>query len=276
VADSVPSPRWLIVIVLAGLAILALSLAPGWLLHVRHLGGHGLTHLDTMTGAWEGRSVPVLSAGVVLAVASGAAALLTLARPHRLLGALLLGGSLSAAAVLAGSAWPISQSGHASGVEISARWPLLAAIGLAAIMSVGAVALRGVAAPWRWAAVGVLLVAVAAGAAGGRQLLLNAAEGTGRHWEDGGYTRQATDGQPTETLTITNGTFNVSDRWSGTFEGDGLVVVLTEDPACPDARGAYHLFGVGERDVRWEMIVDTCADGERATDLMAGTWVRDR
>jgi hypothetical protein len=265
----------LIVIGLAGIAILGLAVVPGWLLHVRNLGGHGLTHLDTTPGAFAGRSVPVVSAGVVLAVAAGAIALLALARPGRWLEAMQLATSLAGTALLLASAWPISQAGHASGVEISARWPLLAAIGVSMLQSMAVVARRGAISPSRLAVLVVIVVAVAAGSAGGRQWLLLAAEGTGRHWESGSYTRQATGGQPTETLTIVNETYAIADRWSGTFEGDGLVVVITDDPACPNARGAYRLFGVGEQDIRWEMIVDTCADGERAADLMAGTWVRD-
>jgi hypothetical protein len=105
---------------------------------------------------------------------------------------------------------------------------------------------------------------------------LNLAEGTGRHYADGSYTRAATAGQPTETLTIDGETFTVNDRWSGSFEGDGLVVALEDDPACPDVRGSYHLFGVsGTDDLRFEAIVDTCAGGERDGDLSTGIWRRN-
>lgn len=270
-----PPAAWLIAIGLGGLTILALSLVPGWLLHARHLGGHGLTELDTLPNAWQTRSVPVISAGVVLAGLAGIAALAALARPGRLLSLLMLGGSAGAAALLLSGLWPISHPGHASSVDVSARWPLILAALLALGMATASViSLGGTRLAVAGAAAAVVLL-MAAGAAGGRQVLLDLQEGTGRHWQDGSYTRAAEAGQPAETLTIHDGTFRIGDRWSGTFSGEGLVVVLTDDPACPDKRGSYHLFGAGGKDVRFEQIVDTCADGERGADLMTGIWKRD-
>jgi hypothetical protein len=124
------------------------------------------------------------------------------------------------------------------------------------------------------AAGGLALVAVVAGA-GGRWLTLQMAEGTGRHWEVGSYTRSATDGAPAETLTLDAQTFRIGERWSGTFESSGWTVVFDNDPACPDARGTYHAHQVGEEDLRFVKVVDTCLDGERARDLETGTWERD-
>ncbi len=102
---------------------------------------------------------------------------------------------------------------------------------------------------------------------------LNLAEGNGLHYHLGSYTRHATDGQPTETLTFGATTITVGDRWSGLYEGSGRVVSLTDDAACPDARGSYHVDEVSGGGITWERIVDTCADGARAKDLTTGVWI---
>jgi hypothetical protein len=47
-------------------------------------------------------------------------------------------------------------------------------------------------------------------------------------------------------------------------------VILTDDPACPEARGFYRIRKV-EDGVLWELVVDVCADGARAAAL-EGVW----
>jgi hypothetical protein len=133
-----------------------------------------------------------------------------------------------------------------------------------------------VARPGRVATLGLVAVmaVILAGATGGRWLGLNLAEGDGRHYTAGTYTRISADGTAM-TLTIDGAGYRFDDRWSGSLEGSGLVAVLVGDPACPDARGAYHVWAAGGEDIRWEMIVDTCADGARAADVV-GTWARAR
>jgi hypothetical protein len=122
---------------------------------------------------------------------------------------------------------------------------------------------------------GAVVATVAFGiAAGGRWYGLQLAEGDGRHWSDGSYTRAATDDQPTETLTFDGDTITIGDRWSGTLDWSGWVVNIEDDPACPDARGSYHAHGVGEDDLRFVRLIDTCRDGERAADLETGIWER--
>ena len=125
------------------------------------------------------------------------------------------------------------------------------------------------------AAAAALAVVALVGGAAGRWLGLQLAEGTGRHWEVGSYTRPATDGESTETLTLTGETYAIGDRWSGTFDSSGWTVILDDDPACPGARGTYHAHGVGDDDLRFVMVVDACMDGARAADLETGTWERD-
>lgn len=256
------------------MAVLALSFIDGWLLHDRALGGHGLTALDTVLNAWERRSVPVTSAGVVLAALTGALALWSLRSRSSGGVRLLFIGSLAALALLVASAVPVEHVGQANRVEISAGWPLLVSIALGTVMMLAA-ALLAAPRPVVLAGAGVLLVAVVAAGSAGRAVGLGLAEGSNRHYADGSYVRAATDGQPTERLTFDGSTYVVGDRWSGNFEGRGLLVTLTDDPACPDVRGAYRVFAEGEADIWWQMIVDPCADGERAQDLQTGIWRRD-
>jgi hypothetical protein len=278
----------LLAALLAGLALLALSFVPGWLVHLRHLGGHGLTQLETVLTAWERRSVPILSLGVLLAVAAAALTVLgalpvpaTRRSPPgagngrgRQVRRLAASAGLAGLALLAASAWPVEQVGHASGVELSAGWPLAAGIGLGVVIGAAAIAIADLP-TGPLVAMAAVAVVLAVSGVGGRIALLNLAEGDGRHYADGSYTRAASDGQPAETLTLDDGRYAVGDRWSGSYEGLGLILSLTDDPACPDARGSYRVFSAGGDDIRWEMIVDTCADGARAADLSAGVWRRD-
>jgi hypothetical protein len=168
----------------------------------------------------------------------------------------------------------VSQQGLASGVTLTPGWALGIGVALAAIVAGGALSLAGLSGRMLAgsAAVGVL---IAGAGVGGRALGLNLGEGTGRHYSPGSYTRQATAGQPTERLTLTANTYQFGDRWSGTYDGTGLVVALTNDPACPAVRASYHVKRAGEGDdITWEKIIDTCRDGARAADLQAGVWVR--
>jgi hypothetical protein len=147
-------------------------------------------------------------------------------------------------------------------------------IGLAILMVVAAVS---VARPSRGLTVAAAALGVVAlgGGALGQSFALGAGEGTGRHWSEGSYTRTATEGEPTETLTIAGETVSISDRWRGSWEWSGWTVVIDNDPACPDSRGTYHAHGVGEEDLRFVKVVDTCQDGARAADLETGTWERE-
>lgn len=256
-----------------GLAIAVLSVVPAWFEHVRNVGGHGLTAISVTWSAWEGRAWPFGPATVVLAVLVALLALVGLARRDLGRPWLLGAGSLLILGLLLGSLLPLDRLGHASSVHIEPAWALIAA-------SVVALAIAAISWPGRdrrllglgMAALVVLTVLTY----GGRVVALNLAEGDPRHYADGSYRREAGDGQPAETLTIRDGTFSVDGRWWGSLSGRGLVVVLTDDPACPDARGAYRVFAAGDEDIRWDLIVDLCADGERGRDLTTGIWRRVR
>lgn len=259
-------------IVACALAIIATSFLPAWLLHVRNVGGHGLTEISVLWSAWEGRSVPFLPLAIVVAGCAAALGITELARPHRVRTSWILGAAVGCAGLLIGSAIPLSRKGYASSVQLTPHWALLLAVGLSLL----ALACAALDAGRRRAALlaCAALFAVAAGTFGGRVVALDWAEGNPRHWADGSYVRDATGGQPSETMVISNGTFTVDERWSGVISGRGLVAVLTDDPVCPDDRGAYRVFAAGREDIEWNLIVDLCSDGERAEDLTTGVWRR--
>jgi hypothetical protein len=265
--------RWLLVIAACGAAIFALSFVSGWIVHDRELRGEGFRHVVTTASAWRSVGLPVLAIGSVGALITAAWAVLLVRDPAR------AGWPLGAAAaavlgVLLATAVPIGQDAHASSVDLSAGLLLLIGVLLAAVMLAGSLV---VARPGRAAigVAGVVGVLVLAAATGGRWLALQEGEGSGRHWSEGTYTRAATGGEQTETLTIGDGVFTIADRWGGTWEWSGWTVVLDDDPACPDSRGTYHAHGVDDDDLRFVKVVDTCADGARAADLETGTWERD-
>ena len=266
--------RWLASVALAGLGLFVLSFVGGWLVHDRELTGEGYRTLQISLSAWRGHGTPWLTVAAVTALAVAAWALALLVRFGGPAWPLLLGAAAVVGLVLAG-AWPVSQVGHASRVDLNPGLPLAAGAVLAAAMLVGALA---VVRPDGRAALAltVATLAIVAGGAGGRWLLLQAAEGSGRHWSDGSYTRMATGGEPAETLTIGDGRFTVGERWSGSWEWSGWTVVLDDDPACPEARGTYHAHGVGELDLRFVKVVDICLDGARAADLETGIWEREQ
>ncbi len=257
-----------------GLAIIVLSLFPAWLAHDRVLLGEGPRHVHTELGAWTSQSVPVLGAGVLLVVLAGILAATRLAGVRRVAPSWVFLAACAGSGLLAAGLPTISQSGHASGVSLSAGWALPAGV-LLALLTAGS-SLVANTRRRRLALIGLVLVVVlGAGGWGARQLELNLAEGTGRHYSQGSYTRQAILGEPTETLTFTATTISVGDRWSGTYEGSGRVVSISGDPACPDVRASYHVDSAGNGGITWEMIIDTCADGARAKDLTTGTWALD-
>ncbi len=264
-------PAALGILIVAGLV--ALSFVPGWVVHVRHQGGHGLTSITAVWNAWQGRAWPVLPLGLGLAALAAVLAAVELARPGRQPGWPRLVASLGTLALVAASALTIERAGHTSRVAVSAGWPLFVGVALSAALVATCVPVM------RWnrrvlvAPAGVTVLLVAAGVAG-RVAALNLAEGDPRTYEVGTYVRPAASGQPTATLQLGDGTYEVDGRWSGTLSGPGMVVVLTGDPACPGERGSYRIFPVGEDGIRWNTIVDRCADGARAADLSTGVWER--
>ncbi len=266
--------RWLLVVAIAGIGILLLSFLNAWIAHDREVRGEGYRLVYHSVGAWRGVGMPVLTLGVLSAAAVGLVAAISLAGRVRVPPWLLLAGSCLALGLVVSAAWPVSQHGHASTVRLSLGLLLPVGILLAGLMVAGAAA---VARPSRRVLVAGALLGVIAlgGGAAGRWLGLQIAEGTGRHWSDGSYTRAAVDGEPTETLTISGERVEIGDRWSGSWEWSGWTVVIDDDPACPDSRGTYHAHGVNDDDLRFVMVVDTCRDGERAADLQTGIWERD-
>jgi len=268
--------RWLVVIVLAGAAILALSFIDGWIAHDREVRGEGYRLGQITLNAWRSVAIPVLTAGVLAAVATAIAAVIGLRSPRASSGKLLLAGAVVALGLIGASSVPIGQDGHASSVDLTAGWLIAIGIGLAGLMVVGATRIAGPS-PRLIVVLSVLGAVAFAGGAGGRWLGLQWKEGTGQHWSEGSYVRPAIAGARTETLTIDQGRFRIGERWTGTWESSGGTIVLAGDPACPDARGTYHAHDEGPSgvDLRFVKVVDTCGDGARAADLEAGIWMRE-
>jgi hypothetical protein len=266
--------RWLWIVAAAGVAIFALSFAQGWIVQEREVRGEGYRFVQISLSAWRGVAIPVTAAAAVGALGVGTLAAVRAMGSPRVPTAILLVGSGLVVGLIGASAWPVMQDGHASTVRLSVGWLLPVALVLGVAMLAGSLAVARP--PRRVIAAAIALAVVAfAGGAAGRWMGLQLAEGTGQHWEVGSYTRQATEGERTETMVLTEESFRIGDRWSGSFESSGWTVVLDNDPACPDARGTYHAHGVDEEDLRFVKVVDTCADGARAADLETGTWERD-
>lgn len=267
------SRHWLVILAVAGIAIFALSFVDLWIVHDREVRGEGYRFVSITSSAWQEPGFPVMAIGVVAALLVGLLAVASVVRAMPVPRWLLLTGSALSLAVLLSGAWPVAQDGHASSVDLSAGVALLAGIGLALLL-VGA-AFAGLRPGRRvvGAAGAIALVALVVGA-GGRWLGLQWAEGTGRHWSEGSYTRTATGDQPTETLTIEGEAVTIGDRWSGSWEWSGWTVSIDGDPACPDDRGTYHAHGEGDDDLSFVMVVDPCRDGARAADLQTGIWER--
>ena len=266
--------RALIVVALTGVATFALSFVNAWIVHAREVRGEGYRYAEITLGAWRDAGMPVLTAGALAALAVGLVAGWSVRTRRRVPPAVVVLGSALALGLIGSAALPVAHDGHASSVDLSAG-PLLA-VGVLLVAGQLAAAVVAAGVPRRvLVTAGVLALVAVGGGWAGRWWGLQLAEGTGRHWSDGSYTRTATGDQPTETLTIGDGSVTVAERWSGTWEWSGWTVVISDDPACPDARGTYHAHGEGEQDLRFVKVVDPCADGERAADLESGIWVRD-
>lgn len=268
--------RWLAIIALTGVALFALSFADGWIAHDREVRGEGSRLVQTSLNAWRSVAVPLLSAGVLAALGTALAAAVHLRKPGVVPAWMPLVGAMLALALICASAVPIAQDGHASSVNLSAGWLSVIGIGLAGLMVVAAAMIAGPS-PRLVVVLGVLGAVAFGVGAGGRWLGLQWREGSGEHWSDGTYRGAAAAGAPDQILSIDDGQFAIDDTWTGTWESSGWTVVLTGDPACPDARGTYHAHGEGPSgaDLRFVKVVDTCGDGARAADLEAATWVRE-
>lgn len=265
--------RWLVLVAVCGAAVFALSFVNGWIVHDRELRGEGYRHVQHAVSAWRGVGMPVLTLGVLAAAMTAGWAVAAVRRPSLAAWPLAIGAATTVG-ILAAAAVPVGQDSHASSVDLSAG--PLGAVGalLAVAMVVGSVAALRPPGRVLGATAAVAALALVAGT-GGRWLGLQLGEGQGRHWTEGSYTRPAIGGEPTETLTIGDGTFTIGDRWRGRWEWSGWTVVVDDDPACPDSRGTYHAHGVDDADLRFVMVVDTCQDGSRAADLETGIWARD-
>lgn len=267
--------RWMVAVAVAAVALVGLSFVDGWIAHDRELRGEGYRFVHVLLHAWEAPAFPVLGVGIALAAVSGAAALWAWRTRSDQAGWASLVSGVVALGVIAATAVPVGQGGRASSVELTAGPISIAGILLAG----GMVAAAGLAMRPSRRATGILvligLLALAA-AVGGRWLVLQQRERTVENWSQGSYARSATAGQPEAILEIGDGTFRISDRWSGTWEGTGLTIVIEADPACPDARGAYHVHDEGEsgEDLRFVAIQDPCADGARRAELETGIWLR--
>ncbi len=264
--------RWLVAIVVAGAAIFALSFVNAWLVHDRELRGEGYRFVQYSLSAWRGVGMPVLTVAAVTALAMAGWAVALLRRPS-LKAWPLLAGTVLVLGLMVAAAWPVSQDGHASSVDLSPSLLLPVGMVLGAVMFRAA---QAVARPSRRGrlVLGLAAVAVIVAGAGVRHVGLQLAEGTGRHWSEGSYTRPATGERPAATLTIGAGTFRVDDRWSGTWEWSGWTVIVDDDPACAGSRGTYHAHGEANEALRFVKVADTCADGERAADFETGIWER--
>ena len=254
-------PRWVLGVLTLGIGVLVLSLVPGWLLHNRVVGGEGYRTLALALNAWQLKSVPVLSLAAVTAALAGiAAVVMTSRRWLPVLVALPLG--LAAAGLL-----PLSHSAHVTSVEVTPGWALLLAlVALAAMMLL---VLRGTQPTRRvLIATAAAFLAVAIGGAAGRVVQLQVEEAVGTHWSAGTYARQVS-GQAQE-LALTQSSYASGD-WAGTLEAAGTSIILTDDRACPAARGYYHVRSAGGDAILVEKVIDICADGARSRAL-EGVW----
>ena len=269
---------WVAVGVIAGAAILGLSIVDAWIVHHRELRGEGYREVFTTVNAWRGPAVPVLSLGIVLAVATAGASLVSsLGRMrHAAWSWTSLVGSVITLALLGSVLVPIAQDGHASSIDLSPGWPAFVGVGLAVVIVVASMSVVHPDRRTVLALGGLAAVGVAAGV-GGRWGALQVASAPTEAWATGTYTRAATGDEGASTLTVEESRFRIGDRWEGDWESHSWTVILTNDPACPDARGAYHAHNVGPNgeDLRFVKVVDTCTDGARAADLETGIWVRD-
>lgn len=268
------SPRAaLVVIVVVGVALVALSLVDGWIVHDREIRGEGYRHSQTFISAWRSVAVPVLSLGVVGAAATAALALARLAGVARVPAWTLPAGAVAALALVATSVAPLSSDSHVTSVDLGPgplTWVGLA-LGVAMLAAAALVAAPGARG---WLVLGVAGAVLLVAGIGARSFLVTASAPSNQDWSDGTYVLDGSDA-PVE-LVIDDGTYRIGDRYAGTWEGSGgWTVALDDDPACPGSRGAYHARDeVGDGNLRFVRIVDTCEEGARAELLESGTWVR--
>jgi len=268
-----PARVALMVIALGALAIVALSFAEPWIAHDREIRGEGYRYARTATSGWSGAAIPVLAGAVVLSGLVGVAGLGYLAGLARVPMMVLFTGSAVALGLLGAAAWPVAHHGHASSVELSAGWILLLALVVSVAVFVAA-ALTTSSMP-RSLAIGAAIAVVTVGlGATTRSWLLSEQEGDGRHWSDGVYVAQLGPSSPDGSLTLREGRYDLGTTWSGAWEWSGWTVVLIDDPACPTARGTYHVHDAGGTAIRFVKLVDTCADGSRAAVLDGSVWRR--
>lgn len=264
--------RWLLAVVVAGVAIFALSFVNAWIVHDREVRGEGYRFVQYFLSAWRGVGMPVLTVAAVTALATATWAVAVLRRPS-LPAWPLMAGSLVVLGLMVAAAWPVSQDGHASSVDLSPGLLLPVGMVLGAVMFGGSMSVARPSRRDRFVLALAAVTVIVAGA-GARHLGLQLAEGTGRHWSEGSYTRPAAEGRPAATLTIGDGSFRVDGRWSGTWEWSGWTIIVDDDPACPGSRGTYHAHGEEDQALRFVKVVDTCGDGERAADFETGIWER--
>jgi hypothetical protein len=267
------SPTWLFISAGAAILLGLLSLVPGWIDHHREMRGEGYRTLNLDLGAWQGGAVPVLAGGVVVLVVVGLTVAVSAAvrGDGRAPGVLALAGGIGLGLVAA-AAWPIAHVGQVSSLWLSPGPVMVAGGALAVVIVAASLRLGRVRKRVVGVTVGLAAVALATGV-GARTLILDAAEADRPHWSAGSYSREVA-GNGRQVLTLGDGTFMLDDRWSGRFESRGLTMILVDDPACPDARGAYRIFDAGDENIRWELIVDVCSGGARIPDFV-GVWQRD-
>jgi hypothetical protein len=268
------SSRALAVVAVIGIAIFALSFVNGWIVHDREIRGEGYRHSETVLSAWRSVAVPVLTIGVVVALATAVAAVIRLTSIATVPSWLLAAGSVVSLALLATSLAPLGWDGHTTSIDLRPAILTWIGLGLAALM-LAAVAVGVPPGMRTWTVLGVVGLAILVGGVAGRQVLLTASGPSNQNWSDGTYVLDAPDG-PVE-LVIADGTYRLGERWAGAWEGSGgWTVALDDDPACAGARGAYHAHGEGpeDMDLRFVMIVDTCEGGARAELLESGIWER--
>jgi hypothetical protein len=264
--------RALAIVAVIGVAIFALSFVNGWIVHDREIRGEGYRHSEILLSAWRSVAAPVLSAGAVVALATAVAAVVRLTNLAAVPAWLLAAGAVVSLAALATSVVPLGWDGHTTSIDLRPAILTWVGLGLATVM-LAAVAVAAPAGMRAWAILGVVGAAVLVGGVAGRQVVLTASGPSNQNWSDGTY---ALDGaEASLTLVIADGRYQLGERWAGAWEGSGgWTVALDDDPACPDARGAYHAHGEGPdgTDLRFVRIVDTC--DERSELLESGSWAR--
>lgn len=268
-----PRSRALAVIIVAGLAIFALSFVNGWIVHDREIRGEGYRHSEIILGAWRSVAMPVLTVGVLAALATAALALARRAG-RSVPDWLLLAGSAVTLAAIVASFVPLGWDGHTTSVDL--RPGVLSWVGAALAIAMVVAAATLVRSPRVLVATALGVLLLTGVAAAGRWGVLTAAGPSNQSWSDGTYVR--TGGGGALELVIDDGTYRLAGRWTGAWEGSGgWTIALDDDPLCPDSRGSYHArpADAGSEALVFVKIVDTCEGGSRAEILESGTWERE-